>query len=123
MVSPCATGLRWVKGDHELAWWVYRVGGEVEGEAAEACPSRYGRVRGPRAKMVEGYLGRLNEVVPEIHGEVGMGRRESGDEVVFFPYGYTAPLQACGGLRVGQIELEESRPEKTGGESPRSRCP
>ena len=59
------------------------MGGEVKGEAVKACPGGYGGVRGPRAEVVEGNLRCLEEIVPEVRGEVRVGRRKRGDEVIF----------------------------------------
>ncbi len=45
--------LRRIVGNNELSGGMDRVGSEVKGSRVEAVPGREGRIKGPRAEMVE----------------------------------------------------------------------
>lgn len=107
--------LRGIVGNNELPGGVDRVGIEVERERVEPVPGREGRIKGPRAEMVQGEFGLGEEVGPAIGREGDMAGRHDGDKMILG--GADCPLRRKSAMVVGRDVLERKRDRgKVGGE-------
>ncbi len=70
----------------------------------ETVPGRKGRIKGPRAEMVQGKFGLGEKIRPAIRGESGMARRHNGDKMVLG--GADCPFRRESTMVVGRDVLE-----------------